>query len=247
MFSIYLTPHIKIYLYPENIIIPVISMGFLNIGSSQEVFDKVHELTLAASDTMDKLLLIVKQFHSGKFQNMEKLMLDASSAETTADGKKKDIRRVITEGTFLPHFRQDILELTNRIEHIADAAESTSKIFYITEKLMKANHAKIPKPVKDDILKLTEYGVDLAKKTSECISYLPKEPAAVKPLAKEIGDLQDEANEIELRALRAILDSNLDGFLKVELIDTVRMCGNLADRCNAAVHILTYMLFTSSS
>lgn len=219
-------------------------MGFLNYGSEQEVFDKLHELTLAANKTVQELLLVVQQFHSGEFKDMKGLMLKADEAETATDDAKKEIRKIMAAATFLPNFRQDVLELTNMVEHIADASETNAKFFYITEKLMKKNHSKIPQDAKDAILRLTEYGVELSKKAAEAIGYLPENVDAIRPLAKEIGDKQDEANALELNVLRTILDSSIDGFLKAELIDAVRMSGNLADRCNAAVHILTYMVFT---
>ena len=84
-------------------------MGFLNYGSEQEVFDKLQQLTLAANKTVTALLHVVLQFHSGKFQNVKSLMLAADKAETEADDIKKDIRRLVTEATLLPHFRQDVL------------------------------------------------------------------------------------------------------------------------------------------
>ncbi len=55
-------------------------MGFLNYGSEQEVFDKLHELTLAANKTAQELLAVVQQFHSGKFQDMNGLMLKTDEA-----------------------------------------------------------------------------------------------------------------------------------------------------------------------
>jgi len=222
-------------------------MGFLNYGDEKEVFGKIHEMTLAAADSVKKLRLAVQQFHTGKFQGMEQLMLDTSSAESHADHIKADIRRLVAESSFLPHFRQDVLELTKRIELIADTAETNSKLFYITESMMKKSHAKIPKKVLDAILRLTDYGVELSEKTAQAIACLPKDIEQVRPIVSEIGKKQDDGNDLEMAAIKAVVDSNLDGFMKTELIDMVSMSGNLADRCNESVHILTYMLFTSHS
>jgi len=222
-------------------------MGILNYGSEKEVFTKLRGQAMAVTKVVESLDTLVTEFHSGKFENITQLSKKVKEAEGTADSAKGEIRRLLAESSFMPQFRQDMFELIQRIENISDSAEAAANFFYITQNLLNRNFKKIPKQVKDAMLRLTQIGHELSHDVENITSLIDRDLAAAEGKIKEIGNKEDEADVIELEALKKIVDSKLDDFLSIELITIVRMLANLSDRCNASTHVLTYMLFTSHS
>ena len=222
-------------------------MGLLNYAGEKEVFSKLQELATASTKVVEELNTLVTEFHAGKFENMTQLSKKVKDAESMADKVKGEMRKILTESSFLPQFRQDMFELIQRVENIADSAEAAANFFYITQSLLKKNYKKMPKQVKDAMLQLGKIGHELSHDVESITGLIGSDLDSVKSLIQEVGKKEDDADEIELSALKKIVDSNLDPFLSIELITIVRMLANIIDRCNASTHVLTYMLFTSHS
>ncbi|MFH1786311.1 MAG: DUF47 family protein [archaeon] len=216
-------------------------MGLLNYTDEMEVYDLLSTQMDTVRDVIKRHYEVVEAFHVGKFSEIEKAVRATQHAEGIADGAKTAIRIVVSDNPFVPSFREDTLELAKKIENAADAAEASAKFYWITLDLLKKMHSKIPKKIKDNMLSLAKFAVDISAETHEGIKMLKGRHSDIDAQAKKVGEIEDRADAIEDETLKMVVDARLDAFLSIELISAIRLLANVVARCNSATHVMTYM------
>ncbi len=142
--------------------------------------------------------------------------------ETKADEAEREAERNLYEGTYLPFFREDLLDLMELIDDVADEAEKIVDFLSI-------ENPEIPAPWNEKMRKIVEKGIlafDLFREsfmllyedTQKAFSHTYK----VKEVEKEVDRLQDGLN-------REIFQSNLQLAHKIQLRDLVIRMGFISD------------------
>ncbi|MFC1455056.1 DUF47 family protein [Candidatus Undinarchaeota archaeon] len=216
-------------------------MGLLNYTDENEVYDLLSQQMERVRATVKKHYEVVDAFYNKDFDVIERKTKETLHLEDIVDSTKADIRRVLSENPFVPSFRQDALALVMKIEDCADSAEASAKFFWISSDLLKRKYSKIPKKIKDNMLALAKYGVEISEETQKGVDMLKGKLEDIEAHAAKVGKMEDDADNIEDDTLKMIIDSRLDDLLSIELIASVRLLADVTARCNSATHILTYM------
>lgn len=142
--------------------------------------------------------------------------------ETKADEAKREAETTLYEGSYLPLFREDLLDLMELIDDVADEAERIADFLSI-------ENPEIPSPWNEKIREIIEKGILafnlfresfmlLHEDTQKAFSHAHK----VKEMEKEVDRLQDSLN-------REIFQSSLQLAHKIQLRDLVISMGFISD------------------
>jgi len=142
--------------------------------------------------------------------------------ETKADEAKREAEKTLYEGGYLPLFREDLLDLMELIDDVADEAERIADFLSI-------ENPEIPSPWNEKIREIIEKGILafnlfresfmlLHEDTQKAFSHAHK----VKEMEKEVDRLQDSLN-------REIFQSSLQLAHKIQLRDLVISMGFISD------------------
>lgn len=142
--------------------------------------------------------------------------------ETKADEAKREAEKTLYEGMYLPLFREDLLDLMELIDDVADEAERIVDFLSI-------ENPEIPSSWNEKMRKIVEKGIVafnlfresfmlLHEDTQKAFSHAHK----VKEVEKEVDRLQDGLN-------REIFQSNLQLAHKIQLRDLVIRMGFISD------------------
>jgi predicted phosphate transport protein (TIGR00153 family) len=135
--------------------------------------------------------------------------------ETRADGMHQKAVETISGGSFFGGIREDILELLEHIDDIADAAKDSSRIFSQRNIPFETIDYMFKEDVASFILKL----IDTAEELKVAILALSKKDARINvvQLATKVERKEEEADEIRA----SILDNLLKNEIKADPLDII--------------------------
>lgn len=142
--------------------------------------------------------------------------------ETQADETKREAEKTLYEGMYLPLFREDLLDLMELIDDVADEAERVVDFLWI-------ENPEIPSRWNEKIKEIIEKGILafnlfrdsfmlLYEDTQKAFSHSQK----VRDVEKEIDCLQDALNH-------EIFQSSLELAHKIQLRDLIIKTGYISD------------------
>jgi len=142
--------------------------------------------------------------------------------ETRADEAKREAEKNLYKGMYLPLFREDLLDLMELVDDVADEAERVADFLSIENPQIPSKwNEKIKEIMEKSILafnKFRESFMLLYEDTQKAFSHTHK----VKEVEKEVDRLQDALN-------REIFRSNLELAHKIQLRDLVIRMGFISD------------------
>ncbi|HKT21435.1 MAG TPA: DUF47 family protein [Nitrososphaerales archaeon] len=115
-------------------------LGFLSIGKKEKsIFDGILRLIDTVSEGVDAFEASVLAFAKGDADAQETVK-KVFDAETKADGIHKELSLKVAEGAFFGGVREDILNLMERIDDIADSAKDAAR--FLSEDSRLGDEAK---------------------------------------------------------------------------------------------------------
>jgi len=192
---------------------------FKKKGKVQELIQE--QISLVAQG-LGFLKEAVELYLEGNKEGCELKTRVVEQMETKADEAKREAEKTLYEGSYLPLFREDLLDLMELIDDVADEAERIADFLSI-------ENPEIPSPWNEKIREIIEKGILafnlfresfmlLHEDTQKAFSHAHK----VKEVEKEVDRLQDGLN-------REIFQSNLQLAHKIQLRDLVISMGFISD------------------
>ena len=188
--------------------------------------DKVQKLMQEQIDLVAQGLGFLKEavefYLEGNKEGCELKTRSVEEMETKADEAEREAEKILYEGMYLPLFREDLLDLMELIDDVADEAEKIADFLSI-------ENPEIPSHWNEKIREIIEKGtlafnlfresfMLLYEDTQKAFSHAYK----VKEVEKEVDRLQDALN-------REIFQSNLQLAHKIHLRDLVIRMGFVSD------------------
>ncbi len=127
-------------------------------------------------------------------------------AEAQADQIKNRLRTHLPRSLFMPVDRRDLLEVLQMQDAIADTAQDIAAL--LVERPMT-----VPEPMQQPLMALTARCVDACEQSARVIEELDellemgfrgREAVQVEAMVDELGQIEDEADELELRLIRIL-------------------------------------------
>ena len=194
-------------------------MLFKKKGKVQELIQE--QISLVAQG-LGFLKEAVELYLEGNKEGCELKTRVVEQMETKADEAKREAEKTLYEGSYLPLFREDLLDLMELIDDVADEAEKIADFLSIENpEIPSPWNEKIREIIEKDILAFNlfrESFMLLHEDTQKAFSHAHK----VKEVEKEVDRLQDGLN-------REIFQSNLQLAHKIQLRDLVIRMGFISD------------------
>lgn len=196
--------------------------GWFTSDHENEIYDLLQDHADAVQATVNHFQTLVECFMDG--EDVEELSLDVDDAEHNADQAKHAIEERLYEGMFLPHMREDYIQLAQRIDDVADRAETCSD-------MIGQQRPDIPEELHSEFENLTETVFRaFGPVTNNLHALKRRDRQAIRNVAQEVRRIEAKTDDIEWSLIRTIWDGDLSKAEKIHLRELVRLIASIADK-----------------
>ena len=142
--------------------------------------------------------------------------------ETKADEAKREAEKTLYGGSYLPLFREDLLDLMELIDDVADEAERIADFLSIES-------PEIPSPWNEKIREIIEKGILAFNLFRESFMFLHEDTQKAFSHAHKVKEMEKEVDRLQDGLNREIFQSNLQLAHKIQLRDLVIRMGFISD------------------
>lgn len=210
-------------------------------GREEEVFDfitKHLDLTILAVEYLYKSMEYLKMKDAESF---EKNYSEIDRLETRADEIQREIVSRICEGAFFGGIREDLLNLLEKVDNIADSAKDAAKILKVRR---LGDHIMSHLFENDDLFEYLLNCTLAVRKVKEVISGLRKgKDAALEPI-KLVEEYEEKADDIKTGILKRIFEraDQFDVLSVVQIQNFINIADNIADNAEDATDIVLILI-----
>jgi len=188
---------------------------------ARKVESLIEEHFSVIAEVLEELEKMVKDYldNTGNFEDES---YDIHLKEHAADEIRRRIERTLFEGAFVPVYREDYMELAERVDKVANRAEAVGDFITLT-------HPDIPAFLHDSLLEIAQLSrkaFDSLKKALEC---LREDISTLRPVIEEVGKYESEVDKIIWKSTRKLFDSDLDLAHKLHLRQLITALGTITN------------------
>jgi predicted phosphate transport protein (TIGR00153 family) len=153
--------------------------------------------------------------------------VEIHKAESQADDIRREIEVMMYSKALFPESRGDILVLLETMDRVPNQAEATIH-------MISNQQIGIPEQFHAQIIQLVSVCVRCSKAMLESSAKLFTDFTTATITLGKVDELESEADHIEESIIKQIFKSDIDGFEKIMLRDTVKQISTVSDRAEKA-------------
>ena len=181
-------------------------------------------------DICRKISQLVSVFVEGKKDLAQKLLDDIKTHQNNVDIAQRNVSRELAEIGAILMSREDFLRFTNLTSDIADYCEGIGfRLLQIMERSWK-----VPKQIKEDLVKLSDAVFDTISKLRETAMTLNYGVSKALEKAREVDTAERKVDDIYRQLEVDIIDSKMDLPPLFLLLTIVQHLEDAADKAKAA-------------
>ena len=181
-------------------------------------------------DISRKISQLVTVFVNGDKNLAQELFADIKKAQNDVDAARRNVSRELAEIGAILMSREDFLRFTNLTSEIADYCEGIAfRLLQIMERGWK-----VPKEIKEDLIKLSDAVFDTIFKLRETVMTLNYGTAKALEKTREVDAAERVVDEIYRQLEVNIIDSKMDLPPMFLLLTVVQHLEDAADKAKAA-------------
>lgn len=212
-------------------------------------FEPLHQHMLKVKECVDLIRPLVDALLKEEGEKVEEYAKKIADAEHEADLAKKEIRKNLPKGLFLPVARGDILRFLKEQDNIADSAEDFAVLITLRK-------TKLPDELKEDLKEFVDEVLEtfnMAVKVSNEINILAEtsfggaEAEKVVDLIENLKTKEWEADKAQMKTARKMfsLEGKMDPVSVIMWMHIFKELGNLANHSENAGDQIRIMLHNS--
>ena len=212
-------------------------------------FEPLHQHMLKVKECVDLIRPLVDSLLKEEGEKVEEYAKKIAYAEHEADLVKKEIRKNLPKGLFLPVARGDILRFLKEQDNIADSAEDFAVLITLRK-------TKLPDELKEDLKEFVDEVLEtfnMAVKVSNEINILAEtsfggvEAEKVVDLIENLKTKEWEADKAQMKTARKMfsLEGKMDPVSVIMWMHIFKELGNLANHSENAGDQIRIMLHNS--
>jgi len=212
-------------------------------------FEPLHQHMLKVKECVDLIRPLVDALLKEEGEKVEEYAKKIADAEHEADLVKKEIRKNLPKGLFLPVARGDILRFLKEQDNIADSAEDFAVLITLRK-------TKLPDELKEDLKEFVDEVLEtfnMAVKVSNEINILAEtsfggaEAEKVVDLIENLKTKEWEADKAQMKTARKMfsLEGKMDPVSVIMWMHIFKELGNLANHSENAGDQIRIMLHNS--
>jgi len=203
-----------------------------------EFIDKQLSLTIAA---VDHLCISLKYLKMLDFEAFKRNYSEIDLLEKKADDIHRKIVEEICEGAFFGGIREDLLNILEKVDSIADSAKDSAKIL-----TLRRLEDRIINYVfeDDDLIDFLSSCLMAAVKLKEVINGLKKGRDFAFEHVKFVEEHEEKADELKARVLKRIFEKaeEFNVLSVMQLKDFINIADNIADNAEDASDIVLILI-----
>lgn len=219
----------------------MVDLRFLSINRKERtIFDGVLRLLATVTKTVESFEASVLAFANGDPKSAE-IVKSVFDGETEADKIHRELQAKIAEGAFFGGVREDILNLLEKIDDIADSAKDAARFLAQDSRLgVEANGTlrseamrSFIAALKSSVAALTDLVKALERGKSEALAKIPT-----------VEDFEEEADGHKDVLLKALFSSekSMDPVSVIQLRDFIFVADNIADNAEDASDVIIILI-----
>jgi uncharacterized protein len=220
----------------------LVNFGFLSgRGRERKVFEGILSLLDTVSKTVDSFEASVSATAEGDAQLASATVNEVFDSETRADEIHRDLSMKIAEGAFFGGVREDILDLMEKIDNIADSAKDAARFLASDSRLgLEARPTLGSSNMKlfmADLKKAVAALIDLVKALES-----GKEAALSK--IHVVEDFEEQADTHKDALLKELFNSaeTMDAVSVIQLRDFIFISDDVADSAEDASDVILVLI-----
>jgi len=179
--------------------------GFLSRGE-HEILNQVSVMLATSVESTRHLLALVQSLKKYDYDLVNKEYETIVTLEGETDRQNRSLVREICTGSFFGGIKEDLLNLLELIDNVADSSKGAGEIFH---------ERQIPKPVidylfKEDVELFVSTCIATAELLGEDIKALERSKSEVLSLAEKVEESEERADEIRYRIIKHLFKNEID-------------------------------------
>jgi predicted phosphate transport protein (TIGR00153 family) len=220
----------------------LVDLGFLSTGKKEKsIFDGILRLLDTVVEAVDFFESTVDSFGRGDVTGADDFVRKVFDAETKADETHRELSRQVAEGAFFGGVREDILNLMERIDDIADSAKDAARFLVEDSHLEReARPVLASESMKAFLLDLKAAAVSLR----DLVRALKEGRKAAMGVVHSVEDFEEEADthkDALLKELFAMAPA-MSAVTVIQLRDFVFVADDIADNAEDAGDVILVLL-----
>ncbi|MEN2973988.1 MAG: DUF47 family protein [Candidatus Caldarchaeales archaeon] len=203
----------------------------------KKIMDFIEEYIEKVVDTVRYLRVVSELVKSEKMGDAARLYNFIDLLESEADNMRRKISEELCKGAFFAHLREDLLNLVEEIDDIADSAKYFVKQFVETTPSWDLLYFVFNIPEMDRYIQSC---IEASEKLLHSFRVFREDVEQAKPILREIEDIEEEADELKTSLIKNIL-READRFRIIDVIlvkEMISMMDNICDSAEDASDIL---------
>ncbi|MCL7384308.1 MAG: DUF47 family protein [Thaumarchaeota archaeon] len=196
----------------------------------RKVVDSIEEYIRKIVETVKYLMDISNSIKKGRLGDIVKIYNNIDTLETEADSMRRVISEELCKGTYFAHIREDLLNLVEEIDNIADYTKDSVKQLVITTPSWDLLYFTFSIPEMD---KYIQSCIKASEKLLESFRIFKENMEKAKPILQEIEDIEEEADELKTLIIKSIF-READRFKVLDVIQVKEMIDIMDNICDSA-------------
>ncbi|MEM3437888.1 MAG: DUF47 family protein [Nitrososphaerales archaeon] len=207
----------------------------------EEVFNLIDKQLSLTIEIVDHLGTSLKCLKMLDFESFKRNYSEVDHLEKNVDDIHRKIVEEICKGAFFGGIRDDLLNLLEKIDNIADSAKDSLKIL-----ILRRPEDEIVKYVFEDS-ELMDFFLNClmaVKELKEVVKRLEKGKKFVFELISTVEDYEEKADELKGRVLNRLFDKaeNFNILSVIQFKDFINIVDNIADNAEDASDIVLILI-----
>jgi len=196
----------------------------------RKVVDSIEEYIRKIVETVKYLMDISNSIKKGRLGDIVKIYNNIDTLETEADSMRRVISEELCKGTYFAHIREDLLNLVEEIDNIADYTKDSVKQLVITTPSWDLLYFTFSIPEMDNYIQSC---IKASEKLLESFRIFKENMEKAKPILQEIEDIEEEADELKTLIIKSIF-READRFKVLDVIQVKEMIDIMDNICDSA-------------
>jgi predicted phosphate transport protein (TIGR00153 family) len=220
----------------------LVDLGFLSVNRKEKaIFAGILQHLDTVTRTVDSFILGVESFGKGDAASIEEYARQVFDGETAADTIHRDLSLKVAEGAFFGGVREDILNLLEKIDDIADSAKDATRFLNADSRLGEQARALLG----SENMKL--FLNDLKSSVSaltELVRAFEKGKAEVLSRAHSVEEFEEFADSRKDVLLKQLFSGarGMDPVTVIQLRDFIFVADDVADNAEDAGDVILVLI-----
>ena len=217
-------------------------LSFLSINRRERaIFDGLLVLLDTVNKTVDSFDVSVSAFARGDIASAEELVKKVLDGETEADSIHRDLGIKIAEGAFFGGVREDILNLLEKIDEIADSAKDAARFLSSDSRLVVEARVTLGSPDMKAFLAALKSSVVALNELVRALNQGRKGALLKVQAVEEFEEEADSHKDLLLKTLFAS-ETSMNPVTVIQLRDFIFVSDDIADNAEDASDVILVLI-----